>query len=119
MTINTAWQIEIGSVASPTDFSSRVLSMSIDQSVDVNVVGRGSCSITLLNKDGALTPNGGGTYSTTDWFAQGVFVSSLTNIGAGNTKTAVFHGIIVDFDLVDDGVFSTVTITAQDGLTIA
>ena len=119
MTINTAWQIEIGSVASPTDFSSRVLSMSIDQSVDVNVVGRGSCSITLLNKDGALTPNGGGTYSTTDWFAQGVFVSSLTNIGAGDTKTAVFHGIIVDFDLVDDGVFSTVTITAQDGLTIA
>jgi hypothetical protein len=119
MTINTAWQIEIGSVASPTDFSSRVLSMSIDQSVDVNVVGRGSCSITLLNKDGALTPGGGGTYSTTDWFAQGVFVSSLTNIGAGNTKTAVFHGIIVDFDLVDDGVFSTVTITAQDGLTIA
>lgn len=119
MTITTAWQIEIGSVASPTDFTSRVLSMSIDQSVDVNVVGRGSCSITLLNKDGALTPGGGGTYSTTDWFAQGVFVSSLTNIGAGNTTTAVFHGIIVDFDLVDDGVFSTVTITAQDGLTVA
>jgi len=118
MTINTAWQIKIGSLASPTDFSSRVLSMNIDQSVDVNVVGRGVCSITLLNKDGALTPGGGGTYSATDWFAQGVFVSSLTNIGAGNTTTDVFHGIITDFELVDDGVFSTVTITAQDGLSI-
>lgn len=119
MTINTAWQIKIGSVASPTDFSSRVLSMNINQSVDVNVVGRGVCSITLLNKDGALTPGGGGTYSTTDWFAQGVFVNSLTNIGGADTSTAVFHGIITDFELVDDGVFSTVTITAQDGLSIA
>lgn len=119
MTINTAWQIKIGSVESPTDFSSRVLSMNIDQSVDVNVVGRGVCSITLLNKDGALTPGGGGTYSTTDWFAQGVFVNSLTNIGGADTSTAVFHGIIIDFELVDDGVFSTVTITAQDGLSVA
>ena len=119
MTINTSWQVLIGSLASPTNFSSRVLSMSINQSVDVNVVGRGTCSITLLNNDGALTPNGGGTYASNDWFAQGVFVSSLTNIGAGDTTTAVFDGIIVDFDLVDDGVFSTVTITAQDGLTIA
>lgn len=119
MTINTAWQVKIGLFDSQTDFTSRVLSMNIDQSVDVNVVGRGLCSITLLNKDGALTPGGGGTYSSNDWFAQGVFVSSVTNIGAGNTTTAVFHGIVVDFDLVDDGVFSTVTITAQDGLTIA
>jgi len=119
MTINTAWEVKIGTVASPTDFTSRILSININQSVDVNVVGRGICSITLLNKDGALTPGGGGTYGTTDWFAQGVFVSSVTNIGAGNTTTAVFHGVVVDFDLIDDGVFSTVTITALDGLTVA
>lgn len=119
MTINTSWQLKIGTVASPTDFSSRVLSMSIDQSVDVNVVGRGVCSITLLNEDGALTPGGGGTYSSTDWFAQGVFVSALTNTGGADTVTAVFHGVVTDFDLQDDGVFSTVTITAQDGLTVA
>ena len=119
MTINTAWEVKIGTVASPTDFTSRILSINVNQSVDVNVIGRGSCSITLLNKDGALTPGGGGTYSSTDWFAQGVFVSSVTNIGAGNTTTAVFHGVVVDFDLIDDGVFSTVTITALDGLTVA
>lgn len=119
MSINTAWTVKIGSVASPTDFTSRVLSMNIDQNVDVNVIGRGSCQVTLLNKDGALTPGGGGTYSSTDWFAQGMFISVSTDTGGAATVTEVFHGIVVDFDLVDDGVFSTVTITALDGLSVA
>jgi hypothetical protein len=118
MTINTSWQIKIGSVASPTDFTSRVMSMNIVQSVDVNVIGRGIANVTLLNKDGALTPGGGGTYGTTDWFAQAVFISSLTNTGGSNTETQVFHGIVTNFDLHDDGVFSTVTITALDGLSV-
>jgi hypothetical protein len=118
MTINTSWKVEIGTVASPTDFTSRVMSMSINQQVDVNVIGRGQCVITLLNKDGALTPGGGGTYSTTDWFAQGVFINALTNTGGADTVTDVFDGIITSFNLVDDGVFSTVTITAQDWLTV-
>lgn len=119
MAINTSWQVKIGTVASPTTFTSRVTSLNITQVVDVSEIGRGTCVITLLNKDGALTPGGGGTYSSTDWFAQGVFVSSLTNTGGANTETQVFHGVIVDFDLTDDGVYSTVTITAQDGLTVA
>lgn len=119
MSINTSWEIKIGSVASPTNFTSRVLSMNIQQSVDVNVIGTGICQITLLNKDGALTPGGGGTYSSTDWFAQGVFVSALTNVGGADTNTPVFHGVVTNFTLVDDGVFSTVTITALDGLTVA
>lgn len=119
MSINTSWEVKIGSVASPTNFTSRVLSMNIQQSVDVNVIGTGICQITLLNKDGALTPGGGGTYSSTDWFAQGVFVSALTNVGGADTNTPVFHGVVTNFTLVDDGVFSTVTITALDGLTVA
>lgn len=119
MAINTTWTVKIGTVASPTDFTSRVMGMQIDQNVDVNVIGRGSCQITLLNKDGALTPGGGGTYSSTDWFAQGVFVEAVTDTGGASTSHAVFHGIVTDFDLIDDGVFSTVTITALDGLTVA
>ena len=119
MAINTTWKIEIGTQAAPTDFSSRVMSMSISQQVDVNVIGRGQCVITLLNKDGALTPGGGGTYSNTDWFAQGVFINASTNTGGASTSTDVFDGVIVDFDLVDNGVYSTVTITALDGLTVA
>lgn len=119
MSINTSWEVKIGPVASPTSFTSRVMSMNIRQSVDVNVIGTGICQITLLNKDGALTPGGGGTYSSTDWFAQGVFVSALTNTGGADTTTQVFHGVVTNFTLVDDGVFSTVTITAMDGLTVA
>jgi hypothetical protein len=118
MAINTTWKIDIGTVAAPTDFTSRVMSMNIRQSVDVNVMGRGVCQITLLNKDGALTPGGGGTYSSTDWFAQGVFINALTDVGAGATSTDVFDGIITNFELQDNGVFSTVTLTAQDGLTV-
>lgn len=118
MAINTSWKVEIGTVASPTNFTSRVMSMSINQQVDVNVMGRGTCQITLLNKDGALTPGGGGTYSSIDWFAQGVFINCLTNTGGADTVTDVFDGLVTNFDLVDDGVFSTVTITAQDWLTV-
>ena len=118
MAINTSWTVKIGTVASPTDFTSRVMGMQIDQDVDVNVIGRGRCVITLLNRDGALTPGGGGTYGTTDWFAQGVFVACLTNTGGADTTHQVFHGIVVDFDLQDDGVFSTVTITAIDALAV-
>jgi len=118
MAINTTWKVEIGTIASPVDFTSRVMSMNINQSVDVNVIGRGVCVITLLNKDGALTPGGGGTYSSTDWFAQGVFVNALTNTGGASTSIDVFDGIVMDFDLQDDGVFSTVTITAIDFLSV-
>lgn len=119
MAITTSWKVDIGTQAAPTDFTSRVMSMSISQQVDVNEIGRGQCVITLLNKDGALTPGGGGTYSSTDWFAQGVFVNAKTSVGAGDTSIDVFDGVIVDFDLVDNGAYSTVTITALDGLTVA
>jgi hypothetical protein len=95
------------------------MSMNVRQSVDVNVIGRGQAVITLLNKDGALTPGGGGTYSSTDWFSQGMYINVLTDVGGAQTEEAVFHGVIVDFTLQDDGVFSTVTITALDGLTVA
>ena len=72
MAIQTLWQVDIGTLAAPTDFTDRLLSMNIRQSVDVNVIGRGQATITLLNQDGALTPGGGGTYSSNDWFAHGV-----------------------------------------------
>jgi len=119
MAITTTWKVDIGTQAAPTDFTSRVMSMSITQQVDVDQIGRGQCVITLLNKDGALTPGGGGTYSSTDWFAQGIYVNAKTNTGAGDTSIDVFDGVIVDFDVTDNGVYSTVTITALDGLTVA
>jgi hypothetical protein len=119
MPINTGWQIQIGPVASPTTFTTRVLGLSVQQNVDVNVIGRGTARITLNNNDGALTPGGGGLYTSTDWFAQGVFINAQTDNGGSITSWPVFHGIIVDFEMVDDGKESQVTFTAVDGLTIA
>lgn len=119
MTINTNWQIKVGTFDAPVDFTSRVFNMSIKQNCGVNRFGRGTASFSLYNNDGALTPGGGGTYSSTDWFAQGVFISALTNTGGANTTTAVFHGVVSDFELDDNGVFSTVTITARDGFSIS
>jgi hypothetical protein len=48
-----------------------------------------------------------------------MYINVLTDVGGAQTEEAVFHGVIVDFTLQDDGVFSTVTITALDGLTVA
>lgn len=119
MAITTTWKIEVGTYGDMVNFTTRTLGVNINQQVDVNVIGRGTCNITLLNKDGALTPGGGGTYGTRDWFSNLVRVTALTNTGGVNTETAVFHGLVTDFALQDDGVFSTVTITALDGLSVA
>jgi len=118
--INTSWRVEIG-LFNPglVNFTSRTLGVSIDQQVDVNVIGRGTATITLLNKDGALTPGGGGTYANTDWFSNLVRITALTNTGGANDENIVFCGLVNSFDLADDGVFSTVTITAIDGLAVA
>ena len=120
MAINTSWRIEIG-LFNPglVNFTSRTLGVSINQQVDVNVIGRGTATITLLNKDGALTPGGGGTYTNTDWFANLVRITALTNTGGANDENIVFCGLVDSFDLADDGVFSTVTISAIDGLAVA
>lgn len=119
MAISTSWRIEIGVYGNIVDFTSRTLGVSINQQVDVNVVGRGTCTVTLLNKDGALTPGGGGTYGTRDWFANLVQITALTNTGGANDENPVFYGLVNNFDLTDDGVYSTVTITAVDALAVA
>lgn len=110
----TTWRVELGSLTLLDNITSFVMGMSIDQNVDVNVIGRGTCSITLDNSTGAFTPGGGGTYSSTDWFAQGLFVKTVLP-----GVIDVFNGVITDFQLSDTGKASTVTITAQDALTVA
>ena len=119
MAINTRWEMTVYYSNDIIDFSDRVMSMNVRQSVDVNVIGRGQATVTLLNKDGALTPGGGGTYSSIDWFARGIQINVYTSVGGNESVETVFFGVIVDFTLQDDGVFSTVTLTALDGLTVA
>jgi hypothetical protein len=105
-----SWSIKIGGVASPTDFSDRCQGLQVVQRADFMRHRSGRAQITLQNYDGALTPDGGGTYSSTDWFEQGVFISAGT--------AQVFHGIVDDFIVNDNGVYSTVTVMASDWFSV-
>lgn len=116
MTLSIDWEVLIGGLDTNTDFTNRVTGIKIDQPLGFMQSASHRCVITLNNFDGALTPGAGGTYSSFAWFEQAIFVSCTVN----STDTAeVFHGIIDDFDLIDDGVSSFVTLTASDWLAIA
>jgi hypothetical protein len=107
---NVSWAIKIGSVASPTDFTSVCAGIHIKQHAPFMGHKSGRAQITLNNFDGDLTPGAGGTYSGTDWFEQAVFISATS----GTFTAQVFHGIIDDFVVNDNGTYSTVTIKASD-----
>ena len=105
-----SWAIKIGTVGSPTDFTGVCAGIQVKQHAPFMGHSAGRAKITLNNFDGDLTPGAGGTYSGTDWFEQAVFISATS----GTFTAQVFHGIIDDFVLNDNGTFSTVTIKASD-----
>jgi hypothetical protein len=113
--MSTAYTVEIGLLGAEVDFTSRVLGMRVVHDAPIGEPGRSTCILTLKNYDGALTPNNGGTYESVDWFSQGVFITA----SVGSSSATVFHGIISDFNLRDDGISSIVDIIALDWWTIA
>ena len=116
MTLTIAHTVELGgSGGSRTDFTSRVLGFTVQQEARPQRINRNRAIITLDNSDGALTPNAGGTYDSVDWFSQGVFITSFVNAGGDQT---LFHGIIDDFQLADNGTQSTVQIVALDWVAV-
>ena len=115
MALEVVWTIEIGDLATPVDFSDRTAGLQISQKLGFMQPAAHRCTITLNNFDGALTPGAGGTYSATDWFSQGLFISATVN---GTDTARVFEGIVNDFDIEDDGVTSRVTLVAVDWMTI-
>jgi hypothetical protein len=115
VSLDLEWNVTIGGLDTNTDFTDRVAGINIKQPLGFMQPSAHLVTITLNNFDGALTPGAGGTYSNVAWFEQAVFISCTIN----TTDTAeVFHGIIDDFDIVDDGVTSMVTLTASDWLSI-
>ena len=124
MAVTTTWRIEIGyydngTTFTTTDFTSRTLGLTIDHFTDLGVIGTGQAAVTLDNNDGALTPQAGGTYSSTDWFSRALLIYCDVAGGGSGTAAKVFAGIIDSFDVQDDGVTSTVTIAAVDVLQTA
>jgi hypothetical protein len=106
--------LEVPGVQAPVDFTDRATGFSSRLRADIGEVGSASCTITLDNNDGELTPGGGGTYSSWDWHSKGVFISATV----GSHTPTIFHGLVTDFRLDDDGIDSFVQIVAQDFMTV-
>ena len=111
----TTWAVNVGKYSgaslSLTDHASRTLGLSIDQQADAGQLGTGRATITLDNSDGELTPGGSGTYANVDWLTSGLFLEATVD----STSVSVFHGVITDFAMTDDGNGnSAVTLTALD-----
>lgn len=101
------------------DLSSRVTGFSCDQRAIWGVYSGMNARITLNNWDGALTPGGGGTYGAVQWFACGIGIYGTVTYATTITEQTEFAGYLTDFDLVDDGINSTVTLTCVDPLRVA
>ena len=136
MTIYSGWDIKIGGYggtsgsssvtnynvpADSIDFTSRVMSLKVDNQAYLGKVGRTKTQVVLDNSDGALTPEGGGTYASKDWFAEPLHVIGRMGtsdpppiITGGTSINPYFSGPINDFNFFDDGYMSTVTLTAVD-----
>ena len=115
----TTWAVKVGKYSgaslSLTDHASRTLGLFIDQQVDPGQLGTGTCTVTLDNSDGELTPGGSGTYANVDWLTSGLFLEATVD---GST-VQVFHGVITDFVLTDDGNSnSAVTLEALDAFQV-
>jgi hypothetical protein len=121
MAVSWMFSVEVGDADSGNtryDLTNRVRGISTSVNAPIGRFGRGVARIDLNNVDGALTPNGSGTFAAVDWFSQGVFIEVDVVGPSSTTSSIVFHGIVVDFDLVDDGLQSFVTLSCIDGLTV-
>ena len=114
MTVKFQTRLLIGDINSETDFTDRLQGMKITQPVMLSRASQHNAVLTLKNHDGALTPNAGGTYSNTDWFSQAVVIDFSDD--AGSTYNTMFAGVITDFQIQDNGVFSTVQLIVHDWL---
>jgi hypothetical protein len=111
------WAFYLTNVGGPVDVTDRCLGFTVEQITPIGQMGRGDARIEIRNDDGAFTPKAGGTYSSTDWFAYYLEVECTVTNATANSQTAVlFNGPITGFDLRDDGVNSTVVISAMDML---
>lgn len=119
MAVTTTWAVKIGyynngTTFTTTDLTSRTTGLTIDQFTDLGIVGTASAAVTFDNNDGAMTPQAGGTFSSTDWMKHALMIEATITSTSGSETVQVFGGIIDDFDLYDDGITSTVTLGAID-----
>jgi len=117
MDITTAFTITIGNLGASYDITSEVLSFNVNTQVSLAEIGTSKGSMKIKNFTGKFTPGGGGTYGSVDWFNQAVLINGTTTVGGVPTSFKLFHGIVDQFALDDNGINSYVTISFIDALT--
>jgi hypothetical protein len=117
MPITTAFTVTIGNLGASYNITSEVMSFNVDTRVSLAEIGTSKGSMLLKNFTGAFTPGGGGTYGNIDWFNQAVLINGTTTVGGVPTSFKLFHGIVDNFALEDNGINSYVTISFIDALT--
>ena len=117
MAITTAFTITIGNLGASYDITSEVMSFNVNTQVALAEIGTSKGSMLIKNFTGSFTPGGGGTYGNIDWFNQAVLINGTTTVGGVPTSFKLFHGIVDQFALDDNGVNSYVTISFIDALT--
>ena len=117
MAITTAFTITVGNLGASYDITSEVMSFNVDTQVSLAEIGTSKGSMLIKNFTGLFTPGGGGTYGNVDWFNQAVLINGTTTVGGVPTSFKLFHGIIDQFALDDNGINSYVTISFIDALT--
>ncbi len=117
MAITTAFTITIGNLGASYDITSEVMSFNVNTQVSLAEIGTSKGSMLIKNFTGSFTPGGGGTYGSIDWFNQAVLINGTTTVGGVPTSFKLFHGIVDQFALDDNGINSYVTISFIDALT--
>jgi len=115
--ITTAFTITIGNLGASYDITSQVMSFNVNTQVSLAEIGTSKGSMLIKNFTGKFTPGGGGTYGSVDWFNQAVLINGTTTVGGVPTSFKLFHGIVDQFALDDNGINSYVTISFIDALT--
>lgn len=119
MTVTMTPRVRLGWTSfGAADLTSRVTGFQTSLELRTNAMGTARATVTLRNDDGALTPGAGGTYSSTDWFANLLRIDWTVSDGTNNAYPGTFDGIITNFDLTDNGVQSSVTLTAVDTFSV-
>ena len=117
MAITTAFTITVGNLGASYDITSEVMSFNVNTQVSLAEIGTSKGSMLIKNFTGSFTPGGGGTYGSVDWFNQAVLINGTTTVGGVPTSFNLFHGIVDQFALDDNGINSYVTISFIDALT--
>jgi len=116
MAFGLTWTVKFGDATGMTTISSYVLDLVVDSVAEIGQCGRSTCTVTLNNTGGQFTPNGSGTYGSTDWFSKALLVEVSTSW----SNDIAFVGMIDSIDVNHVNVKeSTVTITGVDILTFA